>query len=92
VGGVPDVLGGLPGARLVPAGDAAAIAAAVANTLDSPPPVQAAALASALTIGKYGMARLLRESGALYDELTAGALVGERVPSFVGAWRTRCAT
>lgn len=92
VGGVPDVLRGVSTAQLAAPGDAAAVAAAVARTLDSPPPAAATAAAAERIKRTYAMGRLLQESRALYDELTASRLSDARAPQLFRSWRTRCAT
>jgi glycosyltransferase involved in cell wall biosynthesis len=92
VGGVPDVLRGVSTARLVPPGDAAAIAEAINAAIDAPPSPAGTAAGAARITRTYAMSRLLQESRALYDELAASKSRRRRVPLPFRSRRTRCAT
>jgi glycosyltransferase involved in cell wall biosynthesis len=68
VGGLPDLLDHGALGRLVPNGDAAALATAVLDTLDTPPDVTPA---SQLMLDRYGIDRLVKDLDALYRGLLA---------------------
>jgi len=66
VGGVPDFLNHGELGKLVPSGDAAALAAALVETVQQPPDAEAL---RALIVERYGIDRLVRDLGALYTSL-----------------------
>lgn len=68
VGGVPDFLNHGELGKLVPSGDAAALAAALVETVQQPPDAEAL---RALIVERYGIDRLVRDLGALYTGLLA---------------------
>jgi glycosyltransferase involved in cell wall biosynthesis len=70
VGGTPDLLGNGARGRLVPAGDAAAVAAAILDALGGPSDQVAAA--RAYVLAEHGVGRLLRDMDALYREILGG--------------------
>ena len=67
VGGTPDLLGGGARGRLVPAGDAPAVASAILEALAGPSDQVAAA--RVYVLAEHGVGRLLRDMDALYREL-----------------------
>src|SRR5690606_10213417 len=66
VGGLPDLLDGGALGTLVPSGDAGALAAALLQTLDDPPPGDAT---RALMQQRYSVGRLVRDLDTLYRDL-----------------------
>jgi len=74
VGGTPDLLGDGARGRLVPPGDAEAIAGAVVEALRGPS--EQVARARAYVLAEHGVGRLLRDMDNLYRELLGG-----RVPA-----------
>jgi glycosyltransferase involved in cell wall biosynthesis len=68
VGGLPDLLDGGQLGRLVPSGDAEALANALADTLRDPPD---GAQAQALMLDRYGIDRLVSDLDSLYRALLA---------------------
>lgn len=70
VGGTPDLLGDGARGRLVGAGDAAAVAEAILESLRGGPEVEARVTAArAHVLAQHGVARLVRDVDALYREL-----------------------
>jgi glycosyltransferase involved in cell wall biosynthesis len=73
VGGTPDLLGGGARGRLVPAGDAGAVADAIAEAIAGGPEVAArAASARAYVLAEHAVGRLVGDVDALYRELLGG--------------------
>ena len=68
VGGVPDFLNHGELGKLVPSGDAEALAAALIETVQQPPDAEAL---RALIVERYGIVRLVRDLDALYRRLLA---------------------
>lgn len=68
VGGVPDLLDGGALGRLVPGGDAAALAAAIVETIRQPPDMAGPQQAM---LDRYGIDRLVRDLEGLYRGLLA---------------------
>ncbi|HEX6250801.1 MAG TPA: glycosyltransferase family 4 protein [Gemmatimonadaceae bacterium] len=70
VGGVRDVLDGGRLGALTPAGDASAMAAAIASLLDDPSSSKAMALRGSEAVAtRYGVDRLVSDMASLYDSL-----------------------
>lgn len=69
VGGLPDLLDGGALGALVPSGDADALAAAIIDTLRTPPPDPERA--QHLMIDRYGIDRLVKDLDSLYRGLLA---------------------
>ena len=70
VGGTPDLLGGGARGRLVPPGDAEALAQAILETLDQPEPAaRRAREGRAHVLATHSCERLFRDVDALYREL-----------------------
>jgi glycosyltransferase involved in cell wall biosynthesis len=66
VGGVPELLQGGELGKLVPSGDADALAQAVIETVQNPPPVETIRTA---IVERYGIDRLARDLDRLYREM-----------------------
>lgn len=76
VGGVPEVLEDGRWGRLVPPGDAAALATALRAALRDPPSAAEAEEASLHAVERYRVARLVADVEALYGELIPGVVDG----------------
>ena len=73
VGGTPDLLGGGARGRMVPAGDAGAVADAVAEAIAGGADVAARVQAArAYVLAEHAVSRLVRDIDALYREMLAG--------------------
>jgi glycosyltransferase involved in cell wall biosynthesis len=73
VGGTPDLLGGGARGRLVPPGDAGAVADAVVEAIARGAEVEArVASARAYVIAEHAVSRLVRDVDALYREMLGG--------------------
>jgi glycosyltransferase involved in cell wall biosynthesis len=73
VGGTPDLLGGGARGRLVPPGDAGAVADAVAEAIAGGAGVAARAQAArAYVLAEHAVSRLVRDMDALYREMLGG--------------------
>ncbi|MFN8530832.1 MAG: glycosyltransferase family 4 protein [Anaerolineae bacterium] len=71
VGGIPDMLDQGAFGKLVPSGDADALAAAIVDTLRQPPTAEQTSQAQAVMLDRYGIDRLVRDMDSLYRGLLA---------------------
>jgi glycosyltransferase involved in cell wall biosynthesis len=88
-GGVEDVVSDGETGRLVPVGDAAAVARAIVDLLDDP--VRAASLgaaARAAVVARFGSARLLADLDGLYRRLLARRGITVQPPAMTGPGRS----
>jgi glycosyltransferase involved in cell wall biosynthesis len=75
VGGIPELVSNRDNGRLVAAGDAAALAAALVEVIESPADAEAMGRAAAATVReRYSFERMTREFEGLYRELLHGRL------------------